>query len=153
MSYTNDAIFRNEKFNSKKNRENVDVDIVHSEPGEVQYDIGKNSVERVAKGHSGFNMTNNWVREKWIRDNIIPLRILNSHRKSTKLMELRNLMVIVTNKIGYTYSEEQKVFVHPLKQNCFFKIRSNELNFLAKLNELVYWMMRRKNSKIFYSSL
>lgn len=33
VSYTNDAIFRNEKFNSKKNRENVDVDIVHSEPG------------------------------------------------------------------------------------------------------------------------
>lgn len=45
MSYTNDVIFRNEKFNSKENRENVDVDIVHSEPGEVQYDIGKNSVE------------------------------------------------------------------------------------------------------------
>lgn len=139
MSYTNDAIFRNEKFNSKENRENVDVDIVHSEPDEVQYDIGKNSVERVAKGHSGFNMTNNWIREKWIRDNIVPLRILNSHRKSTKLMELRNLMVIVTNKIGYTYSEGQK-------QNCFSKIRSNELNFLAKS---VMFYSNLKDQRIF----
>ena len=54
-------------------------------------------------------------------------------------MELRNLMVIVTNKIGYTYSEGQK-------QNCFSKIRSNELNFLAKS---VMFYSNLKDQRIF----